>query len=163
MATSFTGKSFTDNEIHVELPNSIQVFDVQNYSPWPKGEPGADWAWDESDGHFVCEVKDPESQHGLEDRDGIERIVDQLRQGTYTWSLVKQYEGTVRNHPPSSKGADCFIALVCIDGQLNPDWGFAAAALEAAMTSSGHSIPTFIVNIRLWNQYLVPRIARRIR
>jgi len=158
---SFTNNSFRDGEVNVEIPAATVIYCVQTQKPWPKGEPGADWAWDEPSGHFVCELKDPEGAHGLEDVDGVENIVDQMETGTYYWGLIRQFEGTLAHHPPSNGGAKGFFTLLCIDGILQPDWGAAIDSFSSILRIHEHDIEAAIVNLSLWDEFLQPRKAWR--
>ena len=159
---SFTSDSFTDCEVNVGLPGATKVYCVQTCEPWPDGQPGADWAWDEPLGHYICELKDPESKHGLEDDDGIEKIVSDMDAGTYYWGLVNQLEGTLAHHGPSQSGARGFFALVCIDGVIQPDWGAAIDSFSSILRIQGHDIEAAIVNLTMWDEFLEPRKAWRV-
>jgi hypothetical protein len=159
---SHTANSFQDGELLAALPDATAVYDIELSNDIPARTPHVDWAWDEPNVHFLCEIKDPESLYAKDDDDGVSEILKRIAEGSYLIYLADKAYFTALHHTPSHRSPKTYIAVIGIDALTGAVLDAAGLGITRALKDRGTSIPAIAVNIERWNLLLNPRRLERV-
>ncbi len=166
--------SLHDGELLITLPAGFLLVHVDdNKAPWSKGWEGrkVDWAWQEPNGLYLCELKDPEctdaGAHPQPEGRGshVGKIIDELRGNDYANVLAQKACRTLAQLPHAK--ADSNYRYLIVAAISVPDFT-AAVAMAAAdnvrrhMVQLGNDMPVVVLNIEQWNTQLQPRTLKRV-
>lgn len=165
---------FHDEELMVTLPNaSILIHVDDGEAEWTRGwkESKVDWAWQEKEKLYLCELKDPECNGAIGNpkpigqSSHIQLIVNKLTNETFPNEFAKNANDTIANLPHARNANNItYIVLIAIS---NPafDGAIALAAqdlIKRHLIKMGRDIPVAVLNIAEWNIQLAPRSLQRI-
>ena len=165
---------FHDEEMMVTLPNASVLIHVDDdNAPWTHSWKGSkvDWAWQEKEMLYLCELKDPECSEAVANlkpigqSSHIQLTVDKLANEIFPNEFAKNANDTIANLPYARNAKN--ITYVVVIAISNPafDGAIALAAqdlIRRHLIKMGRDIPVAVLNISEWNMQLTPRSLQRI-
>lgn len=153
---------FFDDELHAELPTAYELFCVDHPNATWAGKK-VDWAWQENQDFFLCELKDPECKGALKHRPTAEQEMRALL-AEYAPNpfAVKAYD-TVRNHDAAKASiSSVLVVLVAISMLNSADSDAASLLITRELNQMGTPMRVIVANISRWNALLAPRTIERL-
>lgn len=169
--------SFQDDELLVTLPAATRVVHIDDTAaPWAAQLTGkkVDWAWEEPNTLYLCEIKDPEASGALKHPPGpphqshAGRIVRELGGASYGEMLAQKAINTL-DKMPSINPHQLGVTYVVLLGISNPLFTSAEAQtaslqIERHLRALNKAIDRVVVaTLQSWNDCLGPRSITRRR
>ncbi len=166
--------SLHDGELLITLPAGFLLVHVDDdKAPWSKGWKGrkVDWAWQEPDGLYFCELKDPECMDAdthprpVGHKSHVGKVLEELSGIDYANVLAQKACNTLVQLPHANGVASYRYLIVAAIS--HPDFTSAIAMAAADnvrrhMAQVGTDMPVLVLNIKQWNTHLQPRALTRV-
>jgi hypothetical protein len=160
-----------DTELQITLPNAFLVVHVDDdKADWRQGWSGSnvDWAWQEQDSFFLCEIKDPECTGAVnhpKTPSHVAQVVGKLASDAFPNEFAKNVKDTLDNQPHCKTAKN--VRYVVVAGISDPNFvsavaGPASAVIQRHLLRMDLDIPVLVVNIAMWNELLAPRAIARV-
>lgn len=166
--------SFHDGELLITLPAGFVLLHVDDdKAQWSKGWSGrkVDWAWQEPDGLYLCELKDPEcTDAGAHPRpvglgSHVDKIIDELSGSDYANLFAKKACSTLAQLPHAKDATNyryLIVAAISVPDFTGAVAMAAADNVRRHMAQLGNDMPVVVLNIEQWNTQLQPRTLKRV-
>lgn len=158
----------------VTLPNASFLVHVDdNNATWTKDWVGSkvDWAWQEPEGFYLCELKDPECKGALSHPlpagtlSHTDITIKKLIGETFPNEFAANVRDTLVNQPHSKAATNIRYIVVAAISHSNFMSAVAMTAgdmIRRDLAQMKIDIPVVVVNIDEWNAQLAPRKLERI-
>ncbi len=164
---------FHDEELIVTLPNASVLIHVDDDdAEWTRDwkDSKVDWAWQEKENFYLCELKDPECSGAVANPKPINQsshvklTVDKLTNKSFPNEFAKNAYDTIANLPYAKNAKN--ITYVVVIAISNPAFDGAVALvaqdlIRLHLIKMGRDIPVAVLNIAEWNNQLAPRLLQR--
>ena len=165
---------FHDEELLVTLPSASFLVHVDdNNATWTKKWVGSkvDWAWQEPEGFYLCELKDPECKGALLHPQPTGKpshadiTINKLIGETFPDEFAANVRDTLANQPHAKAATNIRYIVVAAISHSNFMSAVAMTAgdiIKRDLAKMQIDIPVVVLNIAEWNAQLAPRKLDRV-